>query len=404
MLRGLLLDRLTAVFAGLLCACALGGAFADTARADAAQVTVVSPGGAQRTLALDALAVGEDVVARDYALRSSSGESRQAVTGFSLATIIDAAGADPFTFSYLEVQRPAGGSVQLSRHQALDQGAFPDGPPVVYVTPSGTGFLRPSSGTGDLNAGDSFEAPQGLTVVLRKGSGLKVRAEASPLRTKPGKPVRFGAVVEGGGSGEELTYSWYFGDGGSAETAGPVHSFAKPGSYEAVVSVTTPGDQVGVSDVVRIQVGQPAQGGPDRQGGGTNENEDAPDQGAANGPSGGEAGSDSAGLPEIPSAPAPAEPAPTEPAPAPEPQPEPQHAAPEPSGELVSGLLIDSSSAAEPSPEPEEEQQAAARTGTPSADEAGGGGGGLPGAAVSLLITAGLLGAGALVEARNLVR
>ena len=60
------------------------------------------------------------------------------------------------------MQRPAGGAVLLSRDQALDPGAFATGPPVVYATGTGTGFLRPSAGTGDLNAGDSFDAPQGI--------------------------------------------------------------------------------------------------------------------------------------------------------------------------------------------------------------------------------------------------
>lgn len=400
MLQRLLLHLLIA--AGAVALVGLGSPWLGTAAADAAQVTVVSPGGTQQTLALEALAGGEDVVGRDYALRSSAGEETRTVTGFSLAAVVEAAGADPFGFSYLEVQRPGGGSVQLSRHQALDPGAFPDGPPVVYATAAGTGFLRPSGGPGDLNASDSFEAPQGLTVVLRKGSGLRVRAEASPQRTKPGKPVRFSAVIEGGGSGEELAYSWYFGDRESAEGPSPVHRFAKPGSYEVVVGVTTPGDAVGVSDVVRIQVGQPAGSGPDRQGGGTNKSENAPDQGIAEGPSG--TGSEASGIPAVPSSTAaPGEPVPATPAPSPEPQPEPTPAPPEPSGDLVSGLLIGKTSPAEPSPE-SEEQQAAARTGTPSADEAGGGGGGLPGAAVSLLIAAGLLGAGALVEVRNPIR
>lgn len=378
---------------GLLLACALGGPFAAAARADAAQVTVVSPGGAQQTLALDALAGSEDMRERTYALRSSSGDSSQTVTGFSLAAMIEAAGADLIGFSYLEVQRPAGGAVQLSNHQARDPGAFPDGPPVVYATASGTGFLRPSSGAGDLNAGDSFEAPQGLTIVLRKGSGLQVRAEASTQRTRPGKTVRFSAVVDRAGSGEELAYSWYFGDGQSGEGATVSHEFTKPGSYKVLVGVTTPGDDVGASDVVRVQVGPPVEGGPDRQGGGRNQNKDAPDQGAATGPStGGSAGvTDTTGIAPVPTTPAPI---PAEPAPQATPTPEAAAPAPTPPGEEVSGLLLSNSSESVPSPEPE--QQAAARTG--SLDGDGGSDGGLPDAAWGLLATAGLLGTGALIE------
>ena len=93
---------------------------AGAALADDAQVTVVAPGGEQQTLSLDALAGGEDVVEGTYAIRSAAGESTQTVTGFSLEAILGAAGTDPFGFSYLEAQRPAGGSVLLSRHQALD--------------------------------------------------------------------------------------------------------------------------------------------------------------------------------------------------------------------------------------------------------------------------------------------
>jgi hypothetical protein len=387
-----------AALCGLLLACALGGSFAAVARADAAQVTVVSPGGAQQTLALDALAGSEDVVAHKYVLRSSSGESSQTVTGFSLAAVVEAAGADPFGFSYLEVQRPAGGAVQLSRHQALDPGAFPEGPPVVYATAAGTGFLRPGSDTGDLNASDSFEAPQGLTIVLRKGSGLRVRAEASPRRTRPGKTVRFSAVIDRAGSGEELTYSWYFGDGQSGEGATVSHEFTKPGSYKVLVGVTTPGDDVGASDFVRVQVGPPVEGGPDRQGGGHNQSKDAPDQGAAGGPSTG-VPAGIAGTTGIAPTPVPTpEPIPAEPAPQATPTPGPAAQTPAPAGEQVSGLLL--SSAGESAPSPEPEQQAAARTG--SLDGDGGSGGGLPDAAWGLLAAAGLLGTGALIEVGGL--
>ncbi len=227
-----------------------------TARADDAQVTIVAAGGEQQTLSLEALG-GGDIVERPYTLRSAAGESAATVTGFSLAAMLDAAGVDPYGFSYLEVQRPAGGSVLLSRHQALDPGAFPDGPPVVYATAAGTGFLRPSSGPGDLNATDSFEAPQGISLVLRNGSPLRVRAQASTLRTRPGRPVTFTAVVDRAGAGERLSYSWYFDDGHSASGAGVRHRFAKRGSYDVVVGMTTPGDDAGASAVVTVQVGPP---------------------------------------------------------------------------------------------------------------------------------------------------
>lgn len=361
------------------------------ARADTAQVSVVSPGGAEQTLALEALAGGEDVVDRSYVLRGSTGESTQAVTGFSLAKLIDAAGADPFSFSYLEVQRPGGGAVLLSRHQALDDGAFADGPPVVYAASGGTGFLRPGGGSDDLNADDSFLAPQGVTLVLRKGTPLRVKAKASTLRTRPGKPVEFSALVEQAGAGEQLSYSWTFDDGKSAEGETVSHSFAEKGSYKVVLGVTSPGNEAGSSAVVTIQVGAPI-AGPNRKGGGHNRDKDAPDHGAAAGPSTGTGTGGGTGTPspsagtgtESSAAPAPQEPAPV------------AEATPEPAGEEVSGELLTASTASERQQQP----QAEARRG--SLDGEGGSGGGVPAAAWGGLATLGLLGLGGLLEARGL--
>jgi hypothetical protein len=379
-----------------LAALALLVAGTGEARADAAQVTVVSPGGEERPLALEAL-VGDDVKDRTYAIRSATGSSSQTVTGYSLGTILQAAGADPFGFSYLEVKRPGGGAVLLSRHQALDPGAFAEGPPVVYATDAGTGFIRPSGGPEDLNAGDCFEAPQGLRIVLRKGTQLRVQATATALQVKPGERVEFSATVEGVGSGEQPSYSWTFGDGQRLTDAGAAvsHGFAKPGSYAIVVGVTTPGNRTGASAVVRVQVGEPSKGGPDREGGGDNKAKDAPDQGASEGSAGGGGGA-SASLPP---------PASGFPGPAPEPAAEPEtqppaetEPAPELEGEEVSGLLVGNTAAAA-AEESEPQQQAAARPGTPSDD---GGGGGLPAAAWGILASGALLGLGALSEAGRL--
>lgn len=391
MLHGQLLNRLLIATAAVA-AWALAAPAPEAARADAAQVTVISPGGSQQTLALEALAGSEDVIDRAYALRGSGGESTQVVSGFSLAALLEAAGADPYAFSYLEVLRPAGGAVLLGNDQALSGAAFMDGPPVVYATTTGTAFLRPSSGSNDDNASDSFEAPQGVTIALRKGSPLQVEAEASTLQTRPGKPVEFTAQAEGAGAGEALTYSWYFDDGNSAAGPNATHSFARRGSYDVVVGVTTPGDSTGTSAVVTIQVGPPL-AGPDRKGGGTRRDREAPDHGAATGTGGtgsgpavtGTAGTSSpvASTPETAPPPPPAKPA--------------DKAEPVPAGEQISGRLL--STTTPPASEPK--AQPGARTGKLDGEE--GGGLSLPGAALGLLITGGLLGVGALVEARNVL-
>lgn len=367
----------------------LASPWATAAGADAAQVTVVSPGGQGRTLALAAMAGGEDVEARPYILRSGAGESTQTVTGFSLAALLEAAGADPYGFSYLEVQRPAGGSVLLGRKAALDPGAFPDGPPVVYATEGGTAFLRPSAGGSDANASDSFEAPQGVTLVLRKGSPLQVRARASTRRTRPGETVSFAAIVARAGSGESLSYSWYFDDGHSAKGPTARHAFARKGSYDVVLGVTSEGEEAGTSAVVTIQVGAPLVG-PDRKGGGGSRAADAPDHGAATGASTGAGG----GSDTTPASPQPG----AAPAKATPPTPDrAKHRNEQPTvppGELVSGELLNAETDSAPPPQ----RQAAARRGQLESD---GGSDGLPTAAWGALATLGLLGLGALGEARG---
>jgi hypothetical protein len=391
MRHGQLHDRLIAAagaFVAIFAAVLL--AMPSAARADDAQVTVVSPGGVAQTLSLAALAGSEDVVGQAYEVRSSAGASTTTVTGFSLAKLIEAAGADPYGFSYLEVQRPAGGSVLLSREQALGPGALTAGPPVIYATATGTAFLRPSASSEDANAEDCFEAPQGVTLVLRKGAPLQIEIEASVLRTRPGKPVSFTAIVERAGAGEQLTYSWYFDDGHSAPGPSVRHSFARRGSYDVVVGVTTPGDKAGTSAVVNIQVGEPLSGGPDRRGGGSNRDADAPDHGVATGT--GDA---------VPPGPESASPAPAETAPAPPPPARGAERKPEPpkppAGEQVSGVLLSAKTKTPDQPD----KPPAARTGQLSEDS---GGLGLSGGALGVLATLGLLGAGVLIETRGLIR
>jgi hypothetical protein len=141
--------------------------------------------------------------------------------------------------------------------------------------------------------------------------------------------------------------------------------------------------------VVTIQVGAPLSG-PDRKGGGRDRDADAPDHGAATGTRGAVPPGSGSGSP--PSA-AEASPAPSE-SPA---QDEPQHHKPAPQaqpGQRVSGQLLNASAAPAAKPTP----AIAARSGQ-LGDE--GGGAGLPGAALGLLVTVGLLGAGALLELRG---
>jgi hypothetical protein len=76
--------------------------------------------------------------------------------------------------------------------------------------------------------------------------------------------------------------SWSFDDGESATGTRVRHRFEEPGTYKVVVGATSDANPTGASAIVTVRIGEET-GGPDREGGGTNEDEDAPDSGAATG-------------------------------------------------------------------------------------------------------------------------
>jgi hypothetical protein len=371
-----------------LCALACGAAavaLIATSSATAQQggggtVTITPLNGGPKTVRLADHAGAEDLRDRGYTVRTGAGETAERVTGFSLRKLLELADVDTFGFGYAEITRPGGGAVLLSRHQVLDEGAFPEGPPPVYPSAGGLAFLRPVSGAGDVNADDSFVASDGqVAIALRDGKLLEVEASASPARTKPGKPVRFAATVARSGSGEQLTYSWFFSDGSSGKGATVTHKFKKPGSYNVVVGVTTPGDEVGASESVRVQVGKP-RSGPDRTGGGADEASPLD-----SGPTHGGSGSGPATSQEAPATAGGRAEAVVPPLPA---------------GEVVEGELLDAD-AERPlesdAPPSQSDERAGARTGDP-----GSGGSGVPDEALGLLVAMGMLGTGALMELRGL--
>ena len=252
------------------------------------EVRVEPEGSSARTLNLSAL--GEpDVQAREY----ETGAGRVALTGWSLDRVLDAANVNPYRFGDVEIAA-AGTSVTLDRDEFLDPGAFPDGPPVFWMQDGASRFLRPASASGA--AGQVGGGP--ITLRLSRPARLSVSAAASKTRLDPGERVTFTAAVEGAAEDEPVTISWYFDDGGDRVRGARVtHRFRKPGTYVVLVSATTADDDPGADDFVRVRVG-PEPDGPDRQGGGTNPDANAPDSGVATGaagPASGGSGEASAG-------------------------------------------------------------------------------------------------------------
>jgi hypothetical protein len=130
-----------------------------------------------------------------------------------------------------------------------------------------------------------------------------VSAKASPRKTRVGKPVRFSATVTGAEEGESVEVSWFFDDGRRKVGRVVTHRFRTPGTYDVTVGATTSEDDPGASAVVTVRVGK-APAGPDRKGGGTNPDENAPDSGGGTAPSSGSTGSTGSGVaPVTPTAP-----------------------------------------------------------------------------------------------------
>jgi PKD domain len=253
------------------------------------EVRVEPEGESARTLNLSALGA-PDVQAREY----ETGAGRAPLTGWSLDRVLDAANVDPYLFGDIEVSG-AGLSVTLDRDEIVDAGSFADGPPVFWMQDGVSRFLRPASASG---AATHVGGGGPLTIRVSSPSRLSVSATASKKRLDPREPVTFTASVEGAREGEAVTISWYFDDGGDRVRGTRVtHRFRKPGTYDVLVSATTADDEPGADTYVTVRVG-PEPDGPNRKGGGTNEDANAPDSGVgtgAAGPASGGSGEGSAG-------------------------------------------------------------------------------------------------------------
>jgi hypothetical protein len=244
---------------GLLLALTVLG-FAAPARA--ADVTVTPAGGDPVTLSIAELEPSWDVHERPYTV-----DGRQiVVTGISIDRLLDRAGVDPFGYGDVTV-----GEIVLTREEMIDPAAFPEGRPVFWLDADGSHFLRPG--------GARIAGPFTVALAARGGS-LRVSASASRRRVEAGDRVTFTAEVEGGD--EDVRVRWTFDDGKKGEGRRVRHAFERPGTYKVVVGVTSESDPTGDSAIVTVRVGEPAEG-PDRDGGGTDEDEDAPDSGAATG-------------------------------------------------------------------------------------------------------------------------
>jgi hypothetical protein len=322
---------------------------ADGAAAPAATVTIApSDGGAARTLDLAALTDRFDVHGVTYTLRAQDGTTSTTIVadGISLTALLAAAGLDADAFTYMEIPRPDGSSTLVT---ADDIGGTDEGPPVVWADAAGVHLLRPTNGEGDANAADLVTLLGAtLSLNLRTGEPLQPRIAVTRLRARPGQSIGFSASLVGGASlGPGLEYGWYFADGGTARGANVSHRFRDQGSYLVHLNVVRGAELIGTPDLVLVRIlpHHDKRSGDARRSGEPQGGDGGSGAGGSGTGSGGSGGS--GGDTPTPAYVAPATPPAASPPPTPAPAPRHAPASPRrPRGDLLSGTLIASASAA----------------------------------------------------------
>ena len=114
------------------------------------------------------------------------------------------------------------------------------GSPVIYEDGGRAVFLRPSVSPDDLN-GDQALSAASLTVRVVERETLKVEGKVTDAAVRVGQRVTFTASAQGGDGGEPA-YRWTFGDGSRRQSGARVtHAFREEGSYNVLVGATTAG-------------------------------------------------------------------------------------------------------------------------------------------------------------------
>jgi PKD repeat protein len=247
----------TALTAILLAALPVASAHA----AGGSAVVIAGPEGTTFAMSEEMLRAGTE--GGTYTVRARPGEAGEAFTrtGVSVRQLILLAGADPEAIGFVAVPRPDGTSAYLPGADFGTAPPFEAALPALVSADSGcVRFLRPlTADPNEVNGEDNIAscgAP--LTIEVRDGNVLSVRASASSTRTKAGTAVRFSAAAEGAKEGEGVTFEWSFGDSQSAAGQTASHTFTAAGSYRVTVAATGSDESGGESAPLTIVVGAPA--------------------------------------------------------------------------------------------------------------------------------------------------
>jgi YVTN family beta-propeller protein len=145
----------------------------------------------------------------------------------------------------------------------IEVGPQPEG---IAITPDGKTAYVANDGSGSvsvINTATNTASPTTITVG-NEPTGIAITPDQSPLasfaiptlRARPGVPVSLDASASKDPDGSITAFAWSFGDGQSASLTTPtaLHTYAKPGTYSATLTLT---DNEGCS-VSRIFTGQTA--------------------------------------------------------------------------------------------------------------------------------------------------
>ena len=249
-------------------------------------VVVNAPGADDRSVTIRLAELGSpDINNQNYGLPSGN-----TISGYSLGRVLRAAETqadgwlDLDTLPSVEVDRPSGGPVVLSRTEALGQG---DRPPVFYENNGTTVFVMPGS-----PAREYVFRFTPIGIEAGSAAPFKVSLSFTPGKPARGQAVTITARVTDAPSGSSLSYRWSFSDGSPAKkTSAPrvVHRFRGKGPRSVLVTVQSDGGQEAV-DAVAIDVIEGNDRKPD--GGG----KEGSDTGAGAGSGSGSSGSSGTGI------------------------------------------------------------------------------------------------------------
>ena len=181
-------------------------------------------------------------------------------------TSISATGPNPDNVAVFAAQRSSDSALTVMVIAKYLSGSTPVSISLANFTPSGTAQVYQLTSANainrlaDLNFSGStvsFTAPaQSITLLMLPKSGTTNQppvAVASVNTTSGAAPlaVTFSSTGSYDPDGSIASYGWTFGDGGTGAGASPAHTYATPGAYTAVLTVT---DNLGATGTASVGV------------------------------------------------------------------------------------------------------------------------------------------------------